>query len=177
MFVWHLSESVHCEAEGKKTPRESSICDTPQHPSTLPTLTHIQTACTHYCFCCTLSTSRVDTEKKHRLRRPKAEMLRNSSVRGLFRGEPRSWCAAGSSEGTAVHLKQALFSWDRHGYHGNKKKNINNKRPDRQQAFSDFPLFESPCACEAVVPTAVPRRLRLLHGDAAPKNRRGYSWP
>lgn len=67
------------------------------------------------------------------------ETLQNSSACGLFRGQPYY---DGSSEGTAVHLKQALCSWDRHGYHqGNKNKNSNNKEPGGQQVFSHFPLF------------------------------------
>lgn len=70
----------------------------------------------------------------------KAYALQNSTVCGWFRGEPSSGCAVGSSEGTAVHLKPALCSWDRHGDHSNKNINNSNKKSDRQQALSDFPL-------------------------------------
>lgn len=108
--------------EGKNGPeRESCICDT----ACLPPSTHIQTASTHHCPRRGCS---AWTRDENTLRRLEARTPQNSSVCGLFRGEPLLWHAARSGEGTAVHLKQALCSWDRHGYHGNKNKNSNNKR-------------------------------------------------
>ena len=180
MSVWHLSDSV---SGGQKWPSETERerereqylwhCTTTPHPAHTRSLslTHAQTTCTHthtHTHTQLVLLHAAWTQDKNTLRRLEAETLQNSSACGLFRGEPPVLMC---SEGTAVHLTQALCSWDRHGYHhGNKNKNSNNKRPDRQQAFSDFfPLFESPCAHEAVVPTAVSRR--LLHSREKIKRR------
>lgn len=120
--VGHLSESTHTRAKMALRERERAVSVT--QPACPPS-THIQTASTHHRprRCCS-----AWTRDKNTLRRLEARTQQNSSVCGLFRGEPLLWHAARSGEGTAVHLKQALCSWDRHGYHGNKNKNSKNKR-------------------------------------------------
>lgn len=62
---------------------------------------------------------------------------------GLFLGELCSWCATRGSEGTAFCTKQTLCSWHRHGYRSSKNINSDNKRPDRQAAFTDVPFSRS----------------------------------
>ena len=98
-------------------------------------LTHIQTACTHCCCCCTLA----GKQRGHGIK-THSDVWRPSGCRipqrvGYSeRGEPLSRSAARALQSIC---KQALCSWGRHGYHGNKHKNSNNKGPDWQQAFSD----------------------------------------
>lgn len=116
--------------------RERAVLVTLHQHSILPTqatVTHtlIQTACTQCCCCLT------PTEKNgmKTLKRVKA-YAEFHSVWAIQRRALIRMC----SEGTAVHLKPALCSWDRHGDHSNKNINNSNKKSDRQQALSDFPL-------------------------------------
>lgn len=156
--------------------RDRSICDTAQQPLPCRPCTHSNSVHTLLLLLYAGWTS-AWTWEKNILMHLVAETPPNSSACGLFRGESLLWCAAGSSEGTTVHLKQALCSWDCCGYHGNKNKNNDDKRPDRQQAFSDFPLSESHSACEAVVPTAVPEEAKASAQQRCSLHQKGYSRP
>lgn len=116
--------------------------------------------------------SSVHMDKKHTQTSGGLDAAEFLSVWAMPRRAPL-WCADWNS--------RALQSvWNRPSVHETvmdttaiKTKTAATKGQTDNKPFQIFRLFESPCACEAVVPTAVARRPSIF---IATLHQRGYSW-